>query len=353
MEPPPESGDSDRKGPWDGLLAGPENELALAAARELAKGEDEISPLVILGPSGSGKTRLLEGLVADRIARRPGASVAMVTGEAFADTCHRAAGLNSPAAWADLRDQFRGVDLLAIDDLHGISRSPLALSELGPTLDDLDSSGGSVAVSFRDAPGRWEGWPRRLADRLRVGLTVRIIPPGPATRRRYVMERVRSLGLTASSEAIDALAEASDGYRTIDGWVARLALTSRIDRRPLDLALASRLIQDEEEATPEVTIGEITRVVARQFGLHPRDLRSKNRRASLVEARHLAILIARELTGASYARIGKALGGRDPKTVRHACLAASDRLEKDPALASVAEAIRRTWHRDNRGGGSA
>lgn len=348
MEPPSAPGDDARQGPWDGVLVGPENELAVAAARELARGEVGISPLVILGPSGSGKTRLLEGLVADRIDRRPGASVALVTGEAFADACHRAAHLNAPAAWTELRDQFRAVDLLAIDDLHGISRSPLALSELGPTLDDLDASGGSVAVSFRDDPGRWNGWPVRLADRLRVGLTVRLELPGPATRRRFLLDRVRSLGLTASSEAIDALAEASDGYRTIDGWVARLALTSRIERKPLDLTLASRLISDEDEATPDVTIAEITKAVARQFGLHPRDLRSKSRRASLVEARHLAILIARELTGASFARIGKALGGRDPKTVRHGCLAASDRLANDPALASVAESIRRQWHRDDR-----
>lgn len=52
--------------PWDGYLTGPENELALAAAQALARGErDGISPLVIYGPSGSGKSRLLAGLVTE------------------------------------------------------------------------------------------------------------------------------------------------------------------------------------------------------------------------------------------------------------------------------------------------
>jgi chromosomal replication initiator protein len=233
--------------------------------------------------------------------------------------------------------------LLAIDDLHGMARSPLALAELEPTLDALDAAGASVAVSVRNDPGHWAGWPRRLADRLRVGLIARLELPGPATRRRYLLDRARQLGLTATAEALDALAEAAQGYRLIDGWLARVALIARVERRPIDLELANSLIHDDRSATSSVSIAQIIPVVARSFGLRPRDLRSASRRATLVEARHLAILLSRELTGASYAEIGKAFGGRDPKTIRHACLATTRRLSNDPALASVAEAIRSQW----------
>ncbi|WP_152052301.1 DnaA/Hda family protein [Tautonia marina] len=335
--------DSPRSGPWDGYLVGPENELAQAAVRELARGVNDASPLVLIGPSGSGKTRLLEELIADRIARRPEASVSLITAEGFADACHWAADRETPADWAELRRTFRDVDLLAIDDLHGMARSPLALAELEPTLDALDAAGASVAVSVRNDPGRWAGWPRRLADRLRVGLIVRLELPGPATRRRYLLDRARQLGLTGTAEALDALAEAAEGYRLIDGWLARISLMARVERRPIDLELVHALIHDDRSATSAVSIAQIIPVVARSFGLRPRDLRSASRRATLVEARHLAILLSRELTGSSYAEIGKAFGGRDPKTIRHACLATTQRLSNDPALASVAEAIRSQW----------
>ncbi|WP_169979461.1 DnaA/Hda family protein [Tautonia rosea] len=335
--------DPPRSGPWDGFLVGPENELAQAAIRELARGQNDRSPLVLVGPSGSGKTRLLEELIADCIARRPNAAVALMPSEVFVDACHRAADRDTPAAWAELRRSVREVDLLAIDDLHGISRSPLSLAELEPTLDALDAAGASVAVSLRNDPGRWAGWPRRLADRLQVGLTVRLDRPGPATRRRYLLDQVRRLGLTATAEALDALAESAEGYRLIDGWLARVALMARLDRRPIDLALVNTLIHEDQFANASVSIAQITQVVARSFGLRPRDLRSSSRRATLVEARHLAILLARELTGASYADLGKAFGGRDPKTIRHACLATTRRIADDPALASVAEAIHRQW----------
>src|ERR1700730_18181341 len=71
--------------PWDGYLSGPENELAMAGAQAMARGEREgISPLVVHGPSGVGKSRLLTGLVAERLLRRPGSSVAHLNAQAFA-----------------------------------------------------------------------------------------------------------------------------------------------------------------------------------------------------------------------------------------------------------------------------
>jgi chromosomal replication initiator protein len=346
MEPSSPLIESDRPDPWDGFLVGPENTLAHAAARELVRGTPGISPLVLIGPAGSGKSRLLGCLAADRVARRPDSAIARIPGEAFVSECHEAADAGTPGAWSELRRRYRSLDLLALDDVQPLSRSPLALAELAPTIDELDASGSPVAISVRDDPGRWEGWPRRLADRLRGGLTVRLEPPGPATRRRFLLDRARDRGLTVTADALYLLAGAADGYRTIEGWVARLALSSRVERRPIDGSLANSLLTGDVTGDPTASISEITRIVASRFGVRVRDLRCSSRRASLVGPRHLAILLCRELTGSSYAILGSAFGGRDPKSIRHACQAASLRIERDPALAAVADSIRRRWPPD-------
>src|SRR5262249_23085947 len=79
--------------PWDGYLTGPENELAMAAAQAMARGEHQgISPLLVHGPSGVGKSRLLAGLVAERVRRQPRSAVAHLNAEAFAAACIEAAG---------------------------------------------------------------------------------------------------------------------------------------------------------------------------------------------------------------------------------------------------------------------
>ena len=85
--------------PWDGYLTGPENELAMAAAQAMARGERQgISPLVVHGPSGVGKSRLLAGLVAERLRRQPGSTVAHLDAETFAAAVSRRPASRGSAA---------------------------------------------------------------------------------------------------------------------------------------------------------------------------------------------------------------------------------------------------------------
>jgi chromosomal replication initiator protein len=335
--------------PWDGFVTGPENALAHASVLALARGEgpaEGLSPLVVHGPAGVGKSRLLAGLVAECLRRRPGSAVAHLEAEAFAAACAEAAGQPGGVGWAELRRRFRWLDLFVLEDVHVLERAPLALGELVPTLDALAEAGAAVAVSARSGPGQWSGsgWPPRLVNRLVGGLAVRVDPPGLASRRRFVLDRARATGLALSAEAVEALAEAGDGYRTLDGWLARLGLAGRLGRRPLDRALVAALLaEDGEAAFPEVTIEQVARAVAARFGVRLGDLRGDTRRRTIVEPRHLAMHLARALTGRSFQAIGTYFGRRDPATVRHACRAAAARLAADPALAAVAAALRRRW----------
>src|SRR5262249_50218199 len=167
--------------------------------------------------SGVGKSRLLQGLVGERLLRIPGSSVAHLEAEAFAAACAVAA--RQPGGWAELRARFRAVDRFVLEDLHALERTPLALEELTHTLDALAGEGAAVAGSARVGPGQWRGWPSRLVSRLIGGLAVRVDPPGLTLRRRYLLDRARARGLAPAADAIEVLAEAADGYRTLDGWL--------------------------------------------------------------------------------------------------------------------------------------
>ncbi len=269
--------------PWDGYLAGPENELAMAAAQAMARGEAAgISPLVVHGPSGVGKSRLLAGLVAERLRREPGTVVAHLDAETFAASYAEAAGSTGDGSgdgWPALRARLREADLLILEDLEGLARAPSARDELAHTLDALEAAGASVAVSARTAPGTWprREWPVRLLSRLQGGLTARIDPPGLAARRRYVLNRAGPHGLTLLADAVERLASAADGYRTLDGWLARLALEARIGSehagaivraRALDAVTVNAILAEEALlAGPAASIDGIARSVAARFGV--------------------------------------------------------------------------------------
>jgi chromosomal replication initiator protein len=327
--------------PWDDFLVGPENALAHASVLALVRGDgDGISPLVVHGPSGAGKSRLLAGLVAEHRQRRPDLPDVHLTAETFAAACAEAA--NRPGGWLALRAQFRELALFVLEDLHALERAPLALAELAHTLDALDDAGAAVAVSARSGPGQWPGWPARLVNRLVGGLAVRVDPPGVATRRRYLLDRVRQRGLHLSAEAVEALAEAADGYRTLDGWLAQLTLSARVERRPIDRSLVEPLLTGDA-AAPDVKIDQIAHGVASAFGVRLRDLRSSTRRQSVAEPRHVAIYLARALTALSFQAIGDYFGGRDPATVRHSCQTVASRIATDPALAATVAGLHERW----------
>jgi len=363
--------------PWDGYLTGPENELAMAAAQAMARGErDGISPLVIYGPSGVGKSRLLAGLVAERLLRHSGSSVAHLDAQAFAVACLDAAGKVERVGWSALRGRFRAVDLFVLEDLEGLERAPLAREELVYILDVLDARGVAVALSARSEPGIWQrqGWPHRLVNRLLGGLAAQIAPPGLASRRRYVLQHASRHGVTLKAEAVETLAQAADGYRTLDGWISRLGLEARLESDhegrgvghvrprarqrpsvrprlrpgPLDSHTVATILAEETLlAAPLVTIAVIPKSVAATFGIGLGVLRGPSRLASVVAARHMAMHLARRFTGSSFNAIGTYFGGRDPATVRYACKAAAQRLSTDPILATVVASLEPPGSRTN------
>jgi chromosomal replication initiator protein len=358
--------------PWDGYLSGPENELAIAAAQAMARGEhDGISPLVIYGPSGVGKSRLLAGLVTERLRRQPNSVVASLNAQAFVSACLEAAGIVGRAGWSTLRGRFRSVDLFILEDLEGLERGPLARDELVHILNALEATGAAVAFSARTAPATWpnQAWPRRLIARLMGGLATCIAPPGLTSRRRYVFQHADLQGVALHAEAVEVLAQTADGYRTLEGWISRLALETRLKNEQgraqerersshirqqsrryksalLDLHTVTTILADEHLlAKPLVTIDVIARDVATRFGVQLRMMRGQSRRASTVRTRHIAMYLARTFTGMSFSAIGAYFSDRDPATVRYACKVIAGRLNVDPILAAALARLEALWSR--------
>ena len=305
--------------------------LALARGGDAAVG---LSPLVVHGPSGVGKSRLLAGLVAECLLRRPESAVAHLEAEAFAAACAEAAG--QAGGWADLRERFRRLDLFVLEDLHALERAPLALTELVHTLDALDEAGarrgglgsfrtgpvvgGGLAAAAGQPPGRGPGRPGRSAGaclpppvRARACPGVRVGPVGRCGRGAGRI-RPTATGRSTAGSPGSPWPVASDS--TAGRW-------SRASSR-----LCSRR-SDRGRRRP----GHHRAGRPRRCRALPRPARRPpraTRRQTIVAPRHLAIYLARTVTGQSYQAIGAYFGRRDPATVRHACRAAAARLAADP-----------------------
>ena len=104
------------------------------------------------------------------------------------------------------------------------------------------------------------------------------------------------------------------------------------------------------ERAPRPILQEIKGVVCAQGGVRVADIDSEQRTASIVVARHIAMMLCRMLTHRSLPDIGRRFGGRDHTTVIHALDkmqpvmdAIKDQVGKIPLRDLVALAFRTYW----------
>jgi len=70
---------------------------------------------------------------------------------------------------------------------------------------------------------------------------------------------------------------------------------------------------------PRVTVSRCMEVVSKAFGVSTRELAGPCRAQPLARQRQIAMWLARNATGLSFARIGAQMGRRDHSTVMHGC----------------------------------
>src|SRR5690606_27947889 len=97
------------------FVAGPANQLALTAARQVAENPGgPLNPLFLHGPVGVGKTHLIEGIYREVRRAFPALQVLYLTAENFSNYFTQALReRNLPA----FHQKFRGVDVLLVDDV--------------------------------------------------------------------------------------------------------------------------------------------------------------------------------------------------------------------------------------------
>jgi hypothetical protein len=83
---------------------------------------------------------------------------------------------------------------------------------------------------------------------------------------------------------------------------------------------------------------ELVAAVAGVYGISPKDIRSKAKGPTLVEARHLCWWLIRNKTGWSYPEIGRALG-TDHTVVMHGVKRTSERVQNKTGTASLQAAL--------------
>ena len=96
----------------------------------------------------------------------------------------------------------------------------------------------------------------------------------------------------------------------------------------------------EKEPPGPATTASVIAYVAETCDIAVADLIGRDRRSTVSNARFLAMLLSRELTGSSLHEIGQDLDGRDHSTIKYGVRRARALIRKDENLRRVHDAVR-------------
>ena len=224
--------DLDPKLTFDNFVVGPANRLACAAARRAADSPGKsYNPLFIYSASGLGKSHILAAVAhyATRSERRLGVLYQAVEGYLgeLAEALER-------GAQDSLRERYRSLDLLLLDDIQFLAGQPQAQEMLLSTLDTLTTSGGQIVLASDRPPAEINGLDSRLVSRFSGGLIVDIAAPEYETRVAIIRKKAEEEGQSLGSGVAEAVARVPfKNVRELAGALNRILAIQDLEGRPV------------------------------------------------------------------------------------------------------------------------
>ena len=304
---------------FDNFVEGKSNQLARAAARQVADNPGgAYNPLFLYGGTGLGKTHLLHAVGNGIIARKPNAKVVYMHSERFVQDMVKALQNN---AIEEFKRYYRSVDALLIDDIQFFANKERSQEEFFHTFNALLEGNQQIILTSDRYPKEINGVEDRLKSRFGWGLTVAIEPPELETRVAILMKKADEHDIRLPGEVAFFIAKRlRSNVRELEGALNRVIANANFTGRAITIDFVREALRDLLALQEKlVTIDNIQKTVAEYYKIKVADLLSKRRSRSVARPRQMAMALAKELTNHSLPEIGDAFGGRDHTTVLHAC----------------------------------
>ncbi len=327
---------------FDNFIKGDSNQLARAAASAVANnpGGTSFNPLVIYGGTGLGKTHLIQAIGNSAIATGKATRVNYVSSEKF--TVDFVDAIQSDRT-SDFINFYRSMDVLIVDDIQFFAGKEKTQDSFFHTFNELHQIGKQIVLSSDRPPKELKGLDDRLLSRFQWGLTADIQPPDLETRIAILRKKSETDGIDLPQEVVECVAtNVTSNIRELEGCLISLLAKASLEGREINVDLARDVVRMVVgDVRSPVTIETIQRTVCDYFNI-PEDLiRAKTRKQEIVNARQIAMYLAKELTNSSLKTIGLHFGGRDHSTVIHAYQSVEDQMRIDAKYQAHVQQIRK------------
>ena len=330
---------------FDTFVVGSNNKLAHSAALAAAESPGEVyNPLYIYGGAGLGKTHLMHSIGHFILERNPEIKVLYVTSENFTNEVISCIRSGDAIKMNNMREKYRTVDILMIDDIQFIIGKESTQEEFFHTFNTLHSAGKQIILSSDKPPKDMETLEERLRSRFEWGLIADIQPPDYETRMAILQKNAENYNKEIDNEVLQYIAEnVKSNIRELEGALNKIMAFSKLNKVDINLEYAEEALKDViyPNKKKEITPSLIIEVVAEHFGISPEDIASRKRTAELVQPRQIVMYLCRQLTESSLQNIAKKKKKKDHTTVLHGIEKITEKMENDEELKNKVDIIRK------------
>ncbi len=322
------------------FIVGSFNELAHAAAQSIVKNPGgAYNPLFVYGGVGLGKTHLIQAVGNALLANNPHAKVRYTPSEKYMIEIVEALRNQSMNA---LKEKYRSVDLLIMDDIQFIAKTEKMQEEFFHTFNALYERNKQIIISSDKPPAAIATLASRLRSRFEGGMIADVGLPDMETRLTILKKKAETKEIALADDVLRVVAEhITTNIRELEGALNQLVMASKLSASPITAETAKKIIATSAAAPKKfLSPKKIIKAVADFYDMSERDIVQQSRKKDVVRPRQIAMYLMREYLKNSYPSIGEKFGGRDHTTVIHSCEKVGYDLQTNPELVEELKAIR-------------
>ncbi|MCL2555996.1 MAG: chromosomal replication initiator protein DnaA [Firmicutes bacterium] len=301
---------------FESFVVGKSNKLAYAAANSVASEPGtRYNPLFIYGGAGLGKTHLMHAIGNEIRINKPHLKVLFVSSEKFVSDVIAYIGMSKDGS--ALREKYRSVDVLMVDDIQFISGKVATTEEIFHTFNALHDAGKQMVFTSDREPKEIKDIDDRLKSRFEWGFKADVLPPDLETRIAILKKKAQGLKANVSMDVLGAMAEAvKSNVREMEGLLNKVLMLAQLEETSASIDLVKEAIKDySDRGDDEIGPDDIIEAVCKLFNIKKDDLLGKKKTRDVVEPRQLCIYCMTEMLDLPLAAIGNIFGGRDHATV--------------------------------------
>jgi len=328
-----------------------DNQLAYSACEAVCrKPGKSYNPLYIYWDVWLGKTHLLRAAWNDIMKKFRNKNIAYTTADKFITEYVTAV----KKRWIDrLRQKYREVDVLIIDDVQFLAKKEQTQNELYNIFNLLYESNKQIIISGDRAPKELENLEPRLRSRFEWGITVDIGRPDFETRLAILQEKERVHEFLIPQDVAEFIAaNVTENVRELE-WVlnqmiAEYELTSvtptlpRIADKLKKLSFTTDILWSVKipQKTTIKSYEDIITKVWEHFGIEVDWIKWPNRKKEFMIPRQVSMYLLKTKMHYTYERIGNIFSGRNHAAVLYSCNKLEKLIKNDQNLLHEVNVIR-------------